>query len=237
MNVNIHLVPALALVFLCLSIQAGPPIKNRNGIDYIELHSTIYTIVRDQEDPDSFLVGTKNYIYRIDSSLHVQDFVQNGPANDSLLGLHLGDQENRIIFLTKDKRRQMIACGTIQLGMCWAHDYPNITSFQLVNDKYNSVNSVSNNGSSVVFQFENEKSTRIIVARGQPFGSRTSPIFSARAFIRKPQPHFAYANGNKQTKTLSPPSGCHLSHFKHTSSTPERMFGLTGSPAGKFFQG
>ena len=219
MSTNIHVVLALALVSpLCLPIQAGPPIKNRNGIDYIELHSTIYTIVRDQEDPDSFLVGTKNYIYRIDSSLHVQDFVQNGPANDSLLGLHLGDQENRIIFLTKDKRRQMIACGTIQRGMCWAHDYPNITYFQLINDNYDSVNFLSNNGSSVVFQIEGEELTRIIVAFGRPYelSHESLPLFSTRVFIREPQPHFAYANGNKDDSGINVVNDYYGFHFVHT---------------------
>ena len=93
MITNIHLVFALALVYaLCgLPIQAGPPIKNHYGINYIELHSTIYTIVRDQEEPDNFLVGAKNYSNRIDSSLRVQDFVQNGPANDSLFVLEKHD--------------------------------------------------------------------------------------------------------------------------------------------------
>ena len=137
-----------------------PKVHHEFNIPFISLNERVFKITPDVFQPNSFLVGARNYIFRVNSSLAVEDWVQNGPLMDShwcgadhknCPDLTLQHQDNHIILVASDTLPVVITCGTALQGMCTIYAHKKLASHDLMGDRKDTRNYVASFKHAIAF--------------------------------------------------------------------------------------
>lgn len=111
-----------------------PKVNPKSNVQFIKTNTTIYKLLLDNSTilRDTLIVGARNYLLRVNSSLSITDIVKNGPHDNSVscqsypsadTGTNLQNNDNRVLILQGGK---LIVCGTVSNGMCHIVDVMDI---------------------------------------------------------------------------------------------------------------
>lgn len=186
----------LLIYIFTINFVSSVDIKSSQTISRSFPHLTINTLINSiSRDGDDFLIAAKNYVIKINSSLYLLDWTRNGPVNDSLecmagekdcKSLKLTDQNNHLILnITPENgsSRKLVSCGTIRHGMCFIHEFENLSNYELIGDSKLTSNYISSRKNTIALKIPSKISENaFIIAREPDEGpiEFSSPVLSMR---------------------------------------------------------
>lgn len=198
-------------------------IQYLSNIPFISLNHLVFKIIADdyEQGNNSFFIGARNHVFRIDSNLQIRDWVKNGPKMDNRRCRPLDiencksqseqDQDNHVILLHKDTNPspKIISCGTLLQGMCMIHNYGALKRAGILGDPNDSTNYVSSFKYTLAFpvdkskdQYKNE--TAYII--GHEYDDRpvqySPPSLSSRRIATYPKPLFHYSHSERSNSSI-----------------------------------
>lgn len=224
---NLHRVVTISTIFLFLTAPLSSSQVAIRAFDspfyqvpFLPLNVTVFKIARDDFNPanEQFIIGCRNYVLAINSSLSVIKSLKNGPTDDNpsckptkeCPSLMSTDSDNHVILIDYGTKPypSVIACGTVSQGMCRLMHYEN---FEATLGYYGSPEDVTNYVASYkktisVTVTDATSSEKTIFIIGHEYDNRnldlSPPLLTARRFDGKNKPSFTYSHSENTNSSI-----------------------------------